>query len=207
MHTDWNIRGVEALDWNVRGRRGRGLGRLALQKKDEAAAAGKGKENMSKSKERWGGRTRKKGSQGAGGDGREGIRQTHRTSGEAGLHKEDWKNRGAEAPDWNVRGQSGPGLERPGLQKEEEMVTENSGEGNMNKSKEKMRKDAKNNSREEGGEGEEGEAAEHMEPGWGQPGKQRTQTGTSGGEAALDWSVRGLMRMRKQRRQETARRI
>ena len=91
--------------------------------------------------------------------------QTHGTSGEAGLHKEDWNNRGAEAPDWNVRGRSGPGLERPGLQKEEEMATERSGEENMNKSKEQMRKDAKNKRREAGGEGEEGEAAEHMEPG------------------------------------------
>ena len=86
------------------------------------------------------------------------------------------------------------------------MATERSGEENMNKSKEQLRKDAKNKSREAGGEGEEGKAAEHMEPGQEQPGKQRTQTGISGGEAALDWSVRGSMRMRKRWRQETARR-
>ena len=60
MHTDWNIRVVEALDWNVRGRSGPGLERPGLQKEEEAAAAGKGKENMNKSKERWRGRTRKK---------------------------------------------------------------------------------------------------------------------------------------------------
>ena len=77
----------------------------------------------------------------------------------------DWNIRGAEALDRNVRGRSGPGLERPGLRKEEDTATERSGEENMNKSKEQMRKDTKNKSREAGGEGEEGEAAEHMEPG------------------------------------------
>ena len=86
------------------------------------------------------------------------------------------------------------------------MATERSGEENMNKSKEQMRKDAKNKSRGAGGEGEEGEGAEHMEPGQEQPGKQRTRTGTSRGEAALDWSVQASMRMRKRHRQETARR-
>ena len=86
------------------------------------------------------------------------------------------------------------------------MATERSGEENMNKSKEQMRKDAKNRSREAGGEGEEGEAVEHMEPGQEQPGKLRTRTGTSGGEAALDRSVRVSMRMRKRRQKKTARR-
>ena len=96
------------------------------------------------------------------------------TSGEE-VHT-DWNIWGAEALDWNVRGRSGPGLERPGLQKEEDMATERSGEENINKSKEQMRKDEKNKSREAGGGGEEGEAAEHMEPGREQPGKQRTLT-------------------------------
>ena len=86
------------------------------------------------------------------------------------------------------------------------MATERSGEENMNKRKDQMRKDAKNKSREAGGEGEEGEAAEHMEPGQEQPGKQHTRTEISGGEGDPDLSVRGSMRMRKQRRQETARR-
>ena len=45
------------------------------------------------------------------------------------------------------------------------MATERSGEENMSKSKEQMGKNAKNKSREAGGEGEEGVAAEHMEPG------------------------------------------
>ena len=86
------------------------------------------------------------------------------------------------------------------------MVTERSGEENMNKSKEQMRKDAKKKSREAVEEGEGGKAAIHMEPGENKPGKQRTRSGTSEGEATLDWSVRGSMRMRKRRRQETARR-
>ena len=117
------------------------------------------------------------------------------TSGDA-AHP-DWNIRGAEALDWNVRGRSGPGLERPGQQKEEETATERNGEENMNKSKEQMRKDTKNKRREARGEGEEGEAAKHMEPGWEQPGKQRTRTGTSGGGAALDVSVRGSMSKRQ----------
>ena len=108
----------------------------------------------------------KKESREAGGEGWEGKadkRMEH--PGEAGLHKGDWNNRGAEALDWKVGGRSGPELERPGLQKEEEMATERSGEEKMNKSKEQMRRDVKNKSREAGGEGGEGEAAEHMEPG------------------------------------------
>ena len=84
------------------------------------------------------------------------------------------------------------------------MATERSGEENMNKSKEQMRKGAKNKIREAGGEGKEGEAAKHMQPKQEQPGKQRTWTGTSGGQAGLESSVWGSMRMRKQRRQETA---
>ena len=60
MHTDSNIRVVEALDWNVRGRSGPGLERPGLRKEEEAAAAGKGKEDMSKSKEQWRERTQKK---------------------------------------------------------------------------------------------------------------------------------------------------
>ena len=94
------------------------------------------------------------------------------------------------------------------------MATERSGEENMNKSKEQMRKDAKNKSREAGGEGEEGEADKHMEPGLEHQGKTCTRTGTSfcwrlwtetsGVEGALDWSVRGCIRRRKRPRQETA---
>ena len=64
----------------------------------------------------------------------------------------------------------------------------------MNEGKEQMRKDTKNKSREAGGEGEEGEAAKHMEPGREQTGTQRSRTATSGGEASLDWNVRRSVR-------------
>ena len=100
------------------------------------------------------------------------------TSGDA-AHP-DWNIRGAEAVDWNVRGRIGLGFERPGQQKEKETATERKGEENMNKSKEQMRNNTKNRRREAGGEREQGEAAKHMEPGWEQPGKQRTRTGSSG---------------------------
>ena len=76
----------------------------------------------------------------------------------------------------------------------------------MNKSKDQMRKDTTNESRGAGGEGPEGKAARHVIHGREQPGKQRTRTGTSGGEAALDWSVQGSRRNKKRRQQETARR-
>ena len=50
MHSDWNIRVVEAPDWNVRGRSGPGLERPGQHKEEEAVAAEKGKENKHKSK-------------------------------------------------------------------------------------------------------------------------------------------------------------
>ena len=102
------------------------------------------------------------------------------TSGEA-KHL-DWNIRGAEAGDWSVRGSSGLGLERPGLRKEGDTVAENNGEEHMNKGKDQMRKDTTKESQEAGGEGSDGKAAKHLEPGQEQPGKQRTRTGTSGGE-------------------------
>ena len=72
----------------------------------------------------------------------------------------------------------------------------------MNKGKDQMRKDTTKESKEAGGEGADGKAAKHVEPGREQPGKQRTRTGTSGGEAALDGSVRGSRRKMKRRRQK-----
>ena len=63
---------------------------------------------------------------------------------------------GAEALDWNVRGRSGPGLERPGLHQEEEATAaRRKGKENMNKSKVQRREDTKNKSRDDGGEGED----------------------------------------------------
>ena len=76
------------------------------------------------------------------------------------------------------------------------------------------REDTKNKNREEGGEGEEGEADKHMETGMEHPGKkctrtstsglQRPWTGKSGKKAAQDWSVRGSKKRRKQQRHEAA---
>ena len=112
--------------------------------------------------------------------------------------------RGAEARDWSVRGNSGLGLERPGLRKEGDTVAENNGEEHMNKGKDHMRRVSTKESQEAGEEGADGKAAKQVEPG--QRGKKRTRTGTSGGEAALDGSVQGSRRKMKRRRQETARR-
>ena len=191
-------------DWYIRGRGGHGWEGPGLQEEEEAAAARNSKECMHKSQERWRERTRRT---------REGKReekekQAHGTrTGPSGEAKHpDWNIRGVEALDWNVRGRSGPGLECPGLRKEGDTVAENSGEEHMNKSKDQMTKDTTKERREAGGEGAEGKAAKHVEPGREQPGKQRTRTGTSGSEAALDWSVRGSSRKKKWRRQETARR-
>ena len=49
----------------------------------------------------------------AGGEGAEGKAAKH-VEGPTGTTSE------AAHPDWNIRGQGGPGLERPGLQEEEE---------------------------------------------------------------------------------------
>ena len=76
----------------------------------------------------------------------------------------------------------------------------------MNKGKDQMRKDTTKERQEAGGEGADGKGAKHVEPGRKQRGKQRTRTGTSGGEVALDGSVRGSRRKMKRPRQETARR-
>ena len=96
MHSDWNIRVVEALDWNVRGRSGIRLVRPGLHKEGEAVAAGKGKENKHKSKERWRGRTPKE---------RVGKQE-----------EKDQKEKRTNAWNsvWNIRGSNAPGLEHPG---------------------------------------------------------------------------------------------
>ena len=46
MHTDWNIRVVKALDWNIRGRSGPGFECPGQHKEEEATAARNGKEDM-----------------------------------------------------------------------------------------------------------------------------------------------------------------
>ena len=101
------------------------------------------------------------------------------------------------AADWNIRERNAPGLERPGTKrpgngtsgatnKEKEMAAERHGEENKNKSKERMEEDKKERRREAGGEREERDAAKHMELGWEQPGKQRSQSGSTGSGAAQE---------------------
>ena len=100
--------------------------RPRLREQGAAAAARTEKECMNRSQERWRERTRKT----RDGKGEEKGSQAHGTrtgtSGEA--MRPDWNIRGAEALDWNVRGGNGPGVERPGPQKEEEMAAERSDE-------------------------------------------------------------------------------
>ena len=82
--------------------------------------------------------------------------------------------------------------------KEKESTAERHGEENKNKSKERMGGDKKERRRKAGGEGEEGEAAKHMQPGWEQPGKQRNQSGSTGGRAAQEIVKRQRPRLREE---------
>ena len=66
-----------------------------------------------------------------------------------------------------------------------------------------MRKDKTDERREVGGEGAKGNAANHVEPGRGPPGEQRTRAGTFGGKAAMERSVRSSRRKKRRRRQES----
>ena len=106
MHPDWNIRVLEVLDLNVRGRSDAGLERPGPHKEETAVAARNGKENMNESQEWW----------------REGARRTRVGTKEEKEKKE--KRTRTWNPDWNIRGRNahrpehpgggGPGLERPG---------------------------------------------------------------------------------------------
>ena len=136
--------------------------RPRLREDEAAVAARSDKECMNKSQERWRERTRKS----RDGKREKKERQAHGTrtgtSGEA-MHP-DWNIRRAEALDWNVRGSNGPGLERPGPQKEEKMAAERSGEEHMNMSMDPMGKDTTDESPEVGGEGAKRKGANHVEP-------------------------------------------
>ena len=65
-----------------------------------------------------------------------------------------------------IRGRSGPGLERPGLQKEEAAAARH-GKENMNKSDEGWRGDMRSKSRQEGGEGTDRQGEKENEGGSG----------------------------------------
>ena len=120
----------------------------------------------------------------------------------------DWTIRGAEALDRNVRGGNGAGVERPGPHKEEEVAAERSDEEHVNSMDQHgpdMGKDKTDERREVGGEGAKGKAANHVQPGRGQPGQQCTRAGTSGGEAAMERGVCSSRRKKRRRQQESTR--
>ena len=104
--------------------------RPRLREEGAAAEARTEKECMNWSQERWRERTRKT----RNGKGEEKGRQAHgtRTGTSGETIRSDWNIRGVEALDWNVRGGNGPGVKRPGPQKEEEMAAERSDEEHMN---------------------------------------------------------------------------
>ena len=135
-NTDWDIWVSNAPGLEHPGKRRPWTGATGLQKEEEAAAARSGKENMNKSKERWSGKGGHQEQESGRGRSRRRrrSRQAHGnqtgTSGEETLT--EWNIRGAEALDWNIRGRSGPGLERPGLQKKEEATEARNGMENMN---------------------------------------------------------------------------
>ena len=110
-----------------------------------------------------------------------------------------WRIRGAEALDGNVGGR---GCERKRARRRQETARRTR--------KRAHREDGKKKSREEEGEGDAGVTSKRMKPGLEHPGKMgartrttewwRPWTGTSGVGAALDWSVWGCIRRKKQRR-------
>ena len=155
--------------------------RPRLSEEGAAAAARTEKECMNRSQERWRERTRKT----RDGKGEEKGRQAHGTrtgtSGEA--MRPDLNIGGAEALDWNIRGGNGPGVERPGPQKGQEMAVERSDEEHVNSLDQ---------------HGPEGEGHDGREKGSGRrrskrkSGQQRgTRTRTTGGAAHQDRYIRG----------------
>ena len=155
--------------------------RPRLREEGAAAAARTKKECMSRSQERLRERTRKT----RDGKGEENGRQAHgtRTGTSGETMRPDWNIRGAEALDWNVRGGNGPGVERPGPQKEEEMAAERSDTEHVN-SMDQHGPDG------EGQDGrEKGSGGRRSKRKSGQP--RGTRTRTSGGAAHQGRYIRG----------------
>ena len=204
---------------NIRGQGGPGLEPLGLHEEGQAAAARNGKEGMNKSQQRWRERTRRT---------RDGKREEKEKKERlTSTWNPDWNTRGRNALALEHPGGGGPGLEHPGWMRAwigASGAAEAGGSGGAKKRQGEHeqeqgmveREDTKDKSREEGGEGEEEKADKRKELGREHPGKQRTRNGTSRGrrpwtgtsreEASMDWSVRGCIRRRTRRRQETARR-
>ena len=105
------------------------------------------------------------------------------------------------AMDWSVRGR---GCKRGRARRRQERARRT-----RTRARKVEREDKKKKSREEGGEGDAGVTVKRMKPGLEHPRKTgawtgttewwRPWTGTSGVGAALDWSVRGCIRGKKQR--------
>ena len=155
--------------------------RPRLRAEGAAAAARTAKECKNRGQERWRERTRKT----RDGKGEEKGRQAHgtRTGTSGETMRPDWNVRGAEALDWNVRGGNGPGVERPGPQKEEEMAAERSDEEHVNKMDQ---------------HGPDGEGQDGREKGSGRRRSKRksgqphgTRTRTTGGAAHQGRYIRG----------------
>ena len=131
------------------------------------------------------------------------------------------KRTNARNPDWNIWGRSvpadnratrtatsggqkpwtgtsgeeasGPGLECPGLHKEEEAAAARKGKENMNKTKERMREDTKNMNRDEREEGGEGAAQKETTD------NQQIKKEKHGRHGATDGNNRGQEEPRQQR--------
>ena len=87
--------------------------------------------------------------------------------------------------DRKIRGGNGPGLERPGLHKEEAAAVARNGKENMNKSNERWRGDTKRKSGQEGGEGDDRQGKKENDGG---SGAKDWKTGAQ--PSLLDWKAR-----------------
>ena len=114
MRPDWNIRGAEALDVNIRGGNGPGVEGPGPQKEEEMAAERSDEEHVNSMDQH--------GPDGEGQDGREkgsGRRRSKRKSGQPRGTRTRTTG-GAAHQGRYIRGRGGHGKERPELQEEEE---------------------------------------------------------------------------------------
>ena len=163
--------------------------RPRLREEGAAAAARTEKECMNRSQKRWRERTRKT----RDGKGEEKGRQAHGnqtgTSGDA--MRPDWNIREAEALDWNVWGGNVPRVERPGLEKEEEMAAERRDEEHVN-SMDQHGSDGEGQDRREKGSGRRRSKQKGGQP-------RGTQTRTTRGAAHQGRYIRGRGGREKER--------
>ena len=173
----------DGLDRSVQGRNSAGMERPGPQKEEEAVAAARnGKDNMNKSADakEWSNR-----------DGMGSARRSGASGGgEAASGEKAWKldgnvrGRGVQRSRTGrkIRGRSGPGLERPGLQKEEAAAARY-GKESMNRSDEGWRGDMRCKSCQEGGEGTDRQGKKANEGGGAKDWKTGAQLGLRGRNA------------------------